>query len=523
MAWKPPAEDRIGPKGWAPPASDRIDTAKPVVVVPLSDTELAPRNLAGPRKIYSAFAPGAKSRYDTDEAKASAYAQSLAAQGIEPSWAVQQFPRAASVVRSGAPGLSGLARLLYAGAKDLSSEPGRAISSRVQQGINTLRGTPSAGKTISFGMADPTGAAIGQNNFVTGIARDPFLLPSMALTGGKALAPRIAGGLAVGLGAPMLERAADYDASTTWAPTTMELATQGAMAIMPEGIGALGAALATPARTTAKRMFISQVKPPPALKKRQLWNAVDEFANSPQNLREVIGKRTSYPELLEGWEAGNAARQARVEPIYDEMERRGVMIPVTRATEGSVAALSEMKPGQAHVGEMLAAQNDLERLATQPRAQYFPHMAADLPGPVPQTVAFTPREARSFKSNAYGRVKNWEDPMSDIQSTAYEGAGRGLRQALEEADQSGTLAARNREWGDWLGVEEAFQRMRNRTTNNNPAKWYQFIKKNRENPQLVIKMLDAERGLRGAGETALQVSPFTRSLIMQHAEDGDYE
>ena len=523
MAWKPPAEDRIAPKGWAPPATDRIDTAKPVVVVPLEASGIIPNKLSGPRRAFSAFAPGAKSKYDTDEGRASAYTQSLAAQGIVPSPVEQWFPRAASVARSGMPGLSGFGRLALAAGKDISSGPGRFASSFGQQLINTARRSKDSEYTLDFGMADPTGRAIGQNNVLTGIARDPYLLPSLFLTGGSSLVPRVAGGLAVGLGAPMLDRAADYDSRTTWIPSTMDLLSQGAMAIAPEGIGALGTALAAPVRTTAKRMFISQVKPPPALNKRQLWNAVDEFANSPQNLREVIGKRTSYPELLEGWEAGNAARQARVEPIYDEMERRGVMIPVTRATEGSIAALSEMKPGQAHVGEMLAAQGDLERLATQPRAQYFPHMAADLPGPVPQTTSFTPREARSFKSNAYGRVKNWEDPMSDIQSTAYEGAGRGLRQALEEADPSGTLAAKNREWGDWLGVEEAFQRMRNRTTNNNPAKWYQFIKANRENPQLVIKMLDAERGLRGAGETALQVSPFTRSLIMQHAEDGAYE
>lgn len=521
MAWKPPAEDRIAPKGWAPPASDRIDTAKPVVVVPLEASGIIPNKHSGPRKIYSTFTPGAKSRYDTDEARASAYAQSLAAQGKVPSPVERLLPRAASVARSGMPGLSDFTRLAFATGKDLSSAPGRLATSLAQQGINTLRGTKDSEYTMDFGMADPTGRAIGQKNFITDIARDPYLLPSLLLTRGKSLMPRIAGGLAVGLGAPMLDRAADYDTKTTWMPSTMDLFSQGAMAIMPEGIGALGTALATPARTTAKRMFISQVKPPPALRKRQLWNAVDEFANSPQNLREVIGKRTSYPELVEGWEAGEAARQAQVEPIYDALEAAGVRVPVEAALSGMRAEMGRVGRTAATGAERAAAAHEMEQLLTQPDPSLYPFGAQG--EDVLPVLSYAPREARSIKSDAYGRIKDWNDPTATIKGAAAGGVGRGIKEFLEMADQTGTLAAKNREWGDWLGVEEAFQRMRNRTTNNNPAKWYQFIKKNRENPQLVIKMLDAERGLRGAGETALQVSPFTRSLIMQHAEDGDYE
>lgn len=499
----------------------------------LAETEINAPAKAGPRREYSAFKPGAKSQYNTDEARASAYVQSLTAQGIKPSPIEHAFPRASSVARSGMPGLSRFANLAYAGLKDISSLPGRVLTSTVQQGIDYARRKPAAGNTFIRGMADPTGRAIGQANFVTDIARDPYLLPSLALTRGTSMLPRIGANLAFGLSRPMLERAADYSPETTWAPTTRELIEQSAMAIAPEGIGGLGYLLAKSARTSAKRMFMSQVKPPPALRKRQLWDAVDRFSDNPANLREVIGGRTSYPDLVEGWEVGNAARQARVEPIYDEMERRGVMIPVSRAIEGSESALSEYHPGQAHFAEMLSAQADLENLATQPAAKYFPfakrgakwapYGEENLPGTIPQTAYFTPREARSFKSNAYGRVKDWNDPMSDIKSTSYEGAGRGLREALEAEDLTGTLGAKNREWGDWLGTEEAFERMRNRTTNNNPAKWWEFIKRSRENPQLVVKMLDAEQALRGSGQTALTVSPFTRSLMQEQFENGEME
>ena len=519
MTWKPPAKDRIKPAAWAPPASDRVDT---VAVVPLADSGIIP-NRSGPRREHSAFKPGAKSQYNTDEARASAYVQSLTAQGIEPSPIEHAFPRASSVARSGMPGSSGFANLAYAGLKDISSLPGRVLTSTVQQGIDYARRKPAAGNTFIRGMADPTGRAIGQTNFVTDIARDPYLLPSLALTRGTSMLPRIGANLAFGLARPVLERAADYSPETTWAPTTREMIEQGAMAIAPEGIGGLGYLLAKPARTSAKRMFMSQVKPPPALKQGQVWASVDRFSDDPALMREVIGGRTSYPELIEGWEVGNARREAIVDPVMRAMQEKGVRIPVSAAMQGARSGLSEMREGKATIAELMAARDEVDALATQPVAAHRAMILDDIPGPYPPRMSFDPYEARTFKGQVRDRVKDFTDPMSDVRSAAFGGAGKGIQTAMEAADETGTLAAKNAEWGRWLDSQEAFERMRNRTTNNNPAKWYQFIKKNRENPQLVVKMLDAEQALRGSGQTALTVSPFTRSLMQEQFENGEME
>lgn len=480
-------------------------------------------------RVVSSTVPGSI-RPLTPEEDASRFAQSAQDRGETVDMAEAVFPRLSSSVRNAdGLGAAALPRHAWQITKDFASFPGRLMDYGVRStdyDYDPSNGQARPEATLANALGDPTGAtymqedASGATRFMGDILRDPIAgagAVAAPLMQGLSLPGRLGANLAMGLAPRSLDRAVDYDPNSNMLPTTGELYGAGAMALVPEVIGEAGARYAPRLGANAKSLFMSQVKALPGKRNRQVWEAMDKFSDNPAYMREVIGDRSRYNDLAQGWREGTDARQGQVEPLYDAMEAVGVRVPVEAALTGMRAEMARVGRGAATGADRAAAASEMEHLLTQPDPTLFPFGAQG--ADVLPVLSYAPREARGIKSDAYGRVKDWNDPTSTVKSAAAGGAGRGIKEFLESADETGTLAAKNREWGDWLGTEEAFLRMESRVANKNAPKIWQVIKRARENPQSVKHLLDAERALMNAKATAISASPLARALMFQGMEE----
>lgn len=378
-------------------------------------------------------------------------------------------------------------------AKDIASLPGRIATSEDRAEI----ADPIARAELEGGRWTSPGAwAERANALAEMIAVDPTTIP-LAVVGGPA-----ARGVAQGVNASLrpaaqafgvLEAARIADRATDRTPTTSpipgagQIATDAALAVLPDAIiapaGRFATAQAKKVAKSAPAAFLRMMKFLPGQQRMAVWKAGKEFAEDPALRAEVLKGAKTVPDVAANFERGKEQRLAEIGPAMAAADATGKLVSLREAVQSGRRSTLEMEPGTASPKDRAKAVRwIMERILVPPKGE-APEWSRVVTGVLPdgsiQTVTVRhpeglplnavervkPTEARPVKTNLYHGIDCADPAHSEAREVAMEGAARSIREQIEAIDPTGTIAQKNRAAGKFLAAERGFQRAVTRDAN----------------------------------------------------------
>lgn len=378
-------------------------------------------------------------------------------------------------------------------AKDIASLPGRFAASADREGIaDPLPRTELEGGRWS----EPGAWAERANALAEMVARDPLTIP-LAVVGGPAAQAMTRGAAQVlrpaaqafGVleAAKIADRATDRTPTTSPIPGAGEIATDAALAVLPDAIiapaGRFLTAQAKKAAADAPAAFMRMMKFLPGQQRMAVWKAGKEFAEDPALRAEVLKGAKTVPDVAANFERGKEQRLAAIGPAMAAADATGKLVSLREAVQSGRRSALEMEPGTASPKDRAKAVRWLmERVLVPPKGE-APEWSRVVTGVLPdgsiQTVTVRhpeglplnavervkPTEARPVKTNLYHGIDFADPEHSEAREVAMEGAARSIREQIEAIDPTGTIAEKNRAAGKFLGAELGFARAATRDAN----------------------------------------------------------